>query len=302
MKIYKRYQKDRRIVLYEGDCNRLISSLPDGEVDLIVTSPPYCMNREYDYSGSADDFQAAHKALLPKVWKKLKPGGSLCWQVGVHVLDNVIIPLDYLVHGVMVGIEGARLRNRIVWTFGHGLHLQRRFSGRYEVILWYSKGDKFVFDLDAVRVPQKYPGKRRYRGNRKGEFSGNPLGKNPSDVWDIPNVKACHVEKTEHPCQFPVALAKRLVEALSPTDGLILDPFTGSGTTGVAAILSGRRFIGAELEPAYAEIARNRFLDAVHGDAKYRSNDTPIYQPRETEAVARRPPHFAVLSIEELVD
>lgn len=293
-KIYKRFERDRELVLFEGDCDKLIESLPDQSVDLIVTSPPYCMNREYDKSGSPREFEAAHEYLLPRIWKKLKPGGNLCWQVGVHVRENVIVPLDYLVHGVMKGIEEARLRNRIVWTFGHGLHLERRFSGRYEVILWYSKGDRYTFDLNAVRVPQKYPGKRRYRGSRKGEFSGNPLGKNPSDVWDIPNVKACHVEKTKHPCQFPVALAKRLIDALSPANGLVLDPYAGAGSAGVAAILSGRRFVGAELDRGYAGIARDRMRDALRGTAKYRSGDFLVRQPQPGEAVARRPAHFAV--------
>ncbi len=70
------------------------------------------------------------------------------------------------------------LRNRVVWTFGHGLHSPTRFSGRHETILWFTKGDNYTFNLDAVRVPQKYPGKRHYKGLKKGKFSGNPLGKN----------------------------------------------------------------------------------------------------------------------------
>ena len=291
-KIYKRFEGDRRLVLFEGDCRKLLKDLPERSIDLVVTSPPYCMNREYDSSNSVEEFVETHSKLLPEVWEKLKPGGNLCWQVGVHVRDNVIAPLDYLVHGVMSGIKDARLRNRIIWSFGHGLHLEKRFSGRYEVVLWYSKGDKYIFNLNAVRVPQKYPGKRRYKGERKGEYSGNPLGKNPSDVWDIPNVKACHVEKTAHPCQFPIALAKRLIDSLSPEDGLVFDPFAGSGTTGAAAVLAGRRFVGAELLPAYATIARQRLQDAVRDKLRFRP-ELPVREPQEGEAVSRRPPHFA---------
>ena len=137
-----------------------------------------------------------------------------------------------------------RLRNRIVWTFGHGQHCQRRFSGRYEVVLWYTKSDDYIFHLDPVRVPAKYPGKRAFRGPRKGQLSGNPLGKNPSDVWEIPNVSGNHVEKTAHPCQFPVALVERLVLALTDVGGVVFDPFCGVATSGVAALLHQRRYVG----------------------------------------------------------
>ena len=126
---------------------------------------------------------------------------------------------------------GLKLRNRIIWRFNHGLHCKKRFSGRYETILWFTKNDEYVFNLDPVRVPSKYPGKRHFKGPKRGQLSGNPLGKNPSDiwdvvqqdwedeVWDIPNVKANHPEKTEHPCQFPVELVQRCVLALTQPGG-----------------------------------------------------------------------------------
>lgn len=74
-----------------------------------------------------------------------------------------------------------QLRNRIIWQYGHGLHSQRRFSGRYETVMWYTKTDDYHFDLDPVRVPSKYPGKKHYRGPKKGQYSGNANGKNPED-------------------------------------------------------------------------------------------------------------------------
>src|ERR1041384_3300304 len=94
------------------------------------------------------------------------------------------------------------------------------------IFLRYSKGRRYRFDLNAVRVPQKYPGKKHYKGPKKGKLSGNPKGKNPSDVWEIPNVKSRHVEKTKHPCQFPVALVQRLVRALTLPGSLVVDPFS----------------------------------------------------------------------------
>src|SRR5690606_1970695 len=123
-----------------------------------------------------------------------------------HVQQGAVIPLDFLVHQEVAKNDTMRLRNRVIWTFNHGLHATKRFSGRHETILWYTKGPGAHFDLDSVRVPQLYPGKLHYKGPNKGKLSGNPLGKNPGDVLAIPNVKGRHVEKTEHPCQFPVAL------------------------------------------------------------------------------------------------
>ena len=170
------------------------------------------------------------------------------------------------------------LRNRIVWKFGHGMHCKRRFSGRYEVVLWYTKKEAdYVFNLDAVRIKSKYPGKRYFRGPKKGQYSGNPQGKNPEDVWDIPNVKSHHIEKTDHGRQFPVGLIERLVLALTNDGGLVFDPFAGVGSAGVAAAIHRRRFWGAEIVPHYVSTGRERIEAALRGRARYRPHDKPIY-------------------------
>src|SRR5207244_3507508 len=140
----------------------------------------------------------------------------------------------------------------------------------------------------------KYPGKRHYKGPRKGEWSGNPLGKNPSDVWDIPNVKAGHVEKTIHPCQFPVALVQRLVRALCPAGGLVVDCFAGSASAGVAALVEGRRFYGCDLNPIYVQVGRERLDECARGVLRYRSVDEPLFVANDRSAVATAPAHFAV--------
>jgi adenine-specific DNA-methyltransferase len=149
-----------------------------------------------------------------------------------------------LIFSLFAKQQALILRNRIIRTFGHGVHASRRFSGRHETILWYTKGHNYHFDLDAVRVPQKYPGKRHYKGSKKGEWSGNPLGKNPSDLWEIPNVKFRHIEKTSHPCQFPIALVQRLIRALTKPGELVVDPFVGSGSSAAAAVLEKRAIRG----------------------------------------------------------
>jgi len=241
---------------------------------------------------SVDDFTADHERLAPLLLRALKDGGSLCWQVGHHVQNGVVVPLDALVYPIFSAQEALFLRNRIVWTFGHGVHASRRFSGRHETILWFTKGNDYGFDLDAVRVPQKYPGKRHYKGPKKGEWSGNPLGKNPSDIWDIPNGKPRHVENTHHPCQFPVALVQRLIRALTSPGGRIVDPFMGSGTSAVAAAIEGRQFAGCDVETTYVAIAKQRVAEVKKKRSKYRPLEPPIYTPSGNEAVARAPPRI----------
>jgi adenine-specific DNA-methyltransferase len=276
------------------DAFQLLSQLTPGSVDLIVCSPPYCMGKEYDTSAKIRDFRRDHKRLAPLLARALKEGGSLCWQVGSHVRNGVLVPLDAIVYPIFAAQPGMFLRNRIIWTFGHGVHASRRFSGRHETILWFTKGREYKFNLDAVRVPQKYPGKRHYKGPRKGLWSGHPLGKNPSDVWDIPNVKSQHVEKTAHPCQYPVALVQRLIKALVKRNGLVVDPFLGSGSSAVAAVLQKCRFVGGDTNSRYVAIARKRVADAKAGVENYRPIDKPIHVPTGNEAAATRPSHFVV--------
>lgn len=247
------------------------------------------MGKSYEKTKDLADFLKQHKRLFPEIVRIVKMGGSICWQVGNHVDDNEVAPLDYYVFRTALEYPELKLRNRIIWTFGHGLHCQQRFSGRHETVLWFTKGDDYSFDLDAVRIKQKYPGKRGYKGKNKGNFTSNPLGKNPSDVWDLPNVKGQHPEKTNHPCQFPVALAQRLVLALTKKDGVVFDPFVGSGSSGIAAIVAGRRFVGAELKSSYFKIASKRLVDAMNGTIRFRSHEIPIYIPRLSDKVAQDP-------------
>ena len=297
MKVYKRYKTGNELTLYNGDCIKLLKLLPDSSVDLIITSPPYCIGKAYeDPTDDIYTFKNQHIMIFPELYRILKLGGSICWQTGYHVTNSSIIPLDYYIYNIFTENNNKFttpliLRNRIIWTFGHGLNSTQRFSGRHETILWFTKGNSYNFDLDNVRIPQKYPGKRAYKGSNKGNFSGNPLGKNPSDVWDIPNVKAQHIEKTNHPCQFPIAIPSRFIKALTPPNGIVLDPFMGSGTSGVAAILEKRKFIGAEIKKEYYEIATERIKKAIKGEILVRE-DVPVLEPNVTSAVAKMPNEF----------
>lgn len=278
-----------RLVVHPGDCLRLLRDVPDGAIQLVVTSPPYNLGKEYEKRLHLDAYLAQQAEVIRECVRCLAPRGSICWQVGNYVDRGAIIPLDTVLYPIFVEL-GLRMRNRIIWHFEHGLHCSKRLSGRYETIVWFTKSDDYVFHLDPIRVAQKYPGKKHFKGPKAGEYSCNPLGKNPGDVWVIPNVKSNHVEKTEHPCQFPVELVERLVLSLTDEGDWVLDPFLGSGTTVVAAIRHGRRGAGAETVPGYVSLARRRIMQELDGTLRTRSMHKPVYDPAEANNSLRNPP------------
>ena len=254
-------------VLYQGDCLEIMPTLES--VDAVLTSPPYNIGKEYETVTPHENYLVWIERVAHSIGLIMRDGGELFWQVGNMVDKGEVFPLDVLTYPIFKRLD-MKLRNRIVWAFGHGLHCKRRFSGRHETLLWFTKGDDYVFDLDAVRVPSKYPAKKHYKGPKKGQLSGNPLGKNPGDVWDITNVKSNHPEKTGHPCQFPLALADRVIKASTRRADTVLDPFVGSGTTLVACAKTGRKGIGIELNPKYFEIACERVEEAYRNLATER--------------------------------
>ena len=255
-----------------------LARLPPESMKLIVTSPPYNIGKEYEARSPLDSYLADQAAVIAECVRLLHPQGSLCWQVGNHVHKGEVVPLDALLYPEFKRC-GLKLRNRIVWHFGHGLHCSRRLSGRYETINWFTRGDDYTFHLDPIRVPSKYPGKRHFKGPNAGKLSGNPKGKNPTDVWEFPNVKHNHVEKTDHPCQFPVELVERLVVSMTDAGDAVLDPYMGVGSTVIAALKHGRRAYGCDIVPEYVETAWERVRALQAGVLRTRPMGKPIYDP-----------------------
>jgi len=278
IRVTESFRTDAEVVLSHGDCKDFLRTLPSSLARLIVTSPPYNIGKPYEQKLQLEEYVNQQSEVIRECVRVLASDGSICWQVGNYVDGGEIAPLDTLLYPVFKSL-GLKLRNRIVWRFEHGLHCSRRFSGRYETIMWFTKSDNHVFHLDAVRVPQKYPNKKYFKGPKAGEYSCNPLGKNPGDVWDIPNVKHNHVEKTNHPCQFPVELIERLVLALTNLGDWIIDPFMGAGTTAIAALIHKRRAAGAEIVEEYLREAKDRIRKAEKGELKIRPMDRPVYDP-----------------------
>ncbi|HEX8559495.1 MAG TPA: site-specific DNA-methyltransferase [Pyrinomonadaceae bacterium] len=298
--IFSAYTPEAEIVIAPGECLDALKTVDDGLLKLIITSPPYNLGKAYEKAAELDSYLKELNPIMDELVRVLSPEGSLCWQVGNYVEDGEVFPLDILYYPFFKK-HGLKLRNRIIWHFEHGLHASKRFSGRYETLLWFTKGDEYTFNLDDIRVPSKYPGKTHYKGDKKGQPSGNPKGKNPSDfwpvvdedwksaVWEIPNVKANHPEKTIHPCQFPIELVERCVLALTDEGDWVLDPFSGVGSALLAALRNKRKAFGCEKEGQYIEIARRRIADLYSGQLRYRPLGKPVHQPTGREKVAQVP-------------
>ncbi len=289
-----------------GDALDILQKISNRKFDLIITSPPYNIGKSYEVKTTIEEYLETQESIINELVRVLSDEGNLCWQVGNYVDKGEIFPLDIFYYQIFKKL-GLKLRNRIIWHFGHGLHASNRFSGRYETILWFTKSDNYIFNLDDVRVPAKYPGKKHFKGAKKGQFSGNPKGKNPSDIWEIvlrdwekelwniPNVKSNHPEKTEHPCQFPIELVERCVLALTNEKSWVLDPFAGVGSTVIAAIKNGRNAVGIEKETKYCKTAGDRIKDLKKGKLKTRPINKPIHTPSKTDKVAQRPEEWLKL-------
>lgn len=300
-RIFDHFDGRASVVLQRGESLEVLKTLPSGFAKLIVTSPPYNIGKEYETKVKLDQFLEEITQVCVELQRVLHPEGSICWQVGNFVDNGEVFPLDICFYPIFKGL-GFHLRNRIIWYFDHGLHNSKRFSGRYETILWFTKNPNYTFNLDAVRIPAKYPGKRHYRqGPKHGSPSGNPLGKNPADIWkivahdwetglwNIPNVKANHPEKTIHVCQFPIELVERCVLALTNERDWVLDPFSGVGSAVVAALKCNRRGFGIDRDERYLNEANRRIHLLRSGKLPYRPLGKPVHQPNGNERVARIP-------------
>ena len=272
------FEINERISVYSGDAIEFLKSIPDETFQLIITSPPYNIGKEYEKKVDLQEYINQQTIIINECVRTLRATGSICWQTGNFVENGSIIPLDIMIYPIFEKL-GLKLRNRIIWHFEHGLHSTKRLSGRYETVLWFSKTDNYVFNLDPIRIPQKYPNKKHFKGPNIGKLSGNPLGKNPGDVWNIPNVKNNHIEKLDHPCQFPVELIERFVLSLTNEGDWVFDPYLGTGTTIVAALRHQRKGAGSEIMQKYVDISIDRIQKELAGVLKTRPMNKPIYIP-----------------------
>ncbi len=281
-----------------GDCRSLLGEIPEGTVDLVVSSPPYNLGKEYESKIALDRYIEEQTEVLRECARVLSPTGSIFWQVGAFADRGMLVPLDIRFFPVLESC-GLIPRNRIVWARQHGLHARKKFSCRHETVLWFTKGSEYTFNLDAIRVPQKYQNKKHYRGDKRGELSCNPDGKNPGDIWLFRNVKHNHEEQTVHPCQFPEDMIARIVLATTNEGDVVLDPYMGVGTAAVVARDHQRVYVGAEMDEAYHQVAEQRLSGEPNEDGVFPNLKTlrdycertgePVERYRFAVQVGRKP-------------
>lgn len=258
----KPYYETENCLIYNLECVQAMRKLPDEIIRLTVTSPPYNIGKEYEEVRPLEEYLAWSKEWIDQVHRLTDPTGAFWLNLGyIEVENGKAVPLPYLLWNV----SSFYMIQEVVWHYGAGVNTKKMLSPRNEKFLWYVKNpNSYVFNLDDIRDPNvKYPNQKK-----NGKLKCNPLGKNPSDVWEFPKVtsgeKRSSKERTTHPAQFPVAVIDRIVKGCSNRGDLVLDPFMGSGTTAVAALDNRRKAIGFEIKEEYCEIAANRieaFLD-----------------------------------------
>lgn len=252
------YYEDDNVLLYNLDCIESLKRLEKYVYfDLTVTSPPYNIGKEYEKIKPVNEYIDWSKKWMEEVYKTTAPNGSFWLNIGYMPIKNKgkAVPLPYLLWDK----NDFFFIQEIVWHYGAGVAARKSLSPRNEKILWFVKNEKkYIFNLDSIRDPNvKYPNQRK-----NGKLKVNPLGKNPSDVWNIPKVtsgyKRKSKERTKHPAQTPIELFKRIILAASNEGDLVLDPFVGSGTTCVVAKSLNRKAVGFDINSEYLDMAIER--------------------------------------------
>lgn len=260
----------QRWQIFKGDSKDLLQRVEPGSVRLVFTSPPYNVGKEYEKRTDLHTYSSSMLSIIRLIPPLLKSDGYVCWQVGNHVSSGVITPLDMIFDELFAEV-GLYLRRRLVWRVPHGLHSNRSFSGRYETVSVYS--------FPGKTLHEKFPLRHEW----------------DSCLMDIPNVKSAHIERSLHPCQFPVEMVDRFVIGLTDEGDTVLDPFAGVGTTVISAVKNSRIGLGFEMVEKYVEHARCRLKKLEDGSLKMRcmytektvsnTSDKRSIRPREWDQV-----------------
>jgi len=232
-----------------GDCIEVMQRWPAGMFQLVVADPPFGIN--YDYGGEYDDESDRYSAFtsrwIEEAVRVLSRTGSIFVMIGDEKAAEVKIAMDGF---------GLTMRNWIIWHYTFGPHQTKKFGRDHCHILYYVRDPKrFVFNSDAIRV--------KSRRQEIGDKRANPKGRVPSDVWQFPRIPGNSKSRTGHPCQQPIEILKRIILATTNKGDCVLDPFSGSGTGPLAAMLCGRNGIGIEQSAKFADLSRVRIRKAM---------------------------------------
>lgn len=258
----KPYFSASNCLIYNMDCLEGMAALGNGIVNLAITSPPYNIGKEYESIMETSDYVTWCSIWLEHIARLICANGAFWLNLGYIPIGGrgKAIPISYLLWDRVPMF----LQQEVVWNYGAGVAGRRFFSPRNEKFLWYLKDeDAYTFNLDLIRDPNvKYPNQKK-----NGKIKVNPIGKNPTDVWEFPKVTSgtgrASKERTPHPAQFPIAVIDRIILGCSNPNDLIMDPFLGSGTTAVVALRRDRLFVGFEIREDYCNIACERIAQGL---------------------------------------
>lgn len=240
---------DKRINIIQGDCLEHFKSIENESVDLIIADPPYNLGKDYGNASDSlgfSDYISFTKEWLNESYRVLKKTGTIYIFIGFRYIS-------YL-YQILEQDLGMVFANWICWHYTQGIGKLKGFSPRHDDILMFTKTNKYTFNIDDIKVPQKY-----YRS------VNNMRGANPGDVWEISHIHYCQKNRQNHPTQKPEALMERMVLASSNEEDLVLDPFSGSGTTLRVCQQLKRKCIGIELNPTYVNDTIKRLNEPFLG-------------------------------------
>lgn len=239
-----------QIRLIAGDAVESMKQFDDDLIDLIIADPPYNLSKNYKSTQDNmefEEFMDFTKSWLSEAKRILRPGGTIYVFMGMRLISYV--------HIIMEQELGLEFQNWISWHYTQGLGKKKSFSSRHDDILMFSKpGGNITFNLDDIRVPQKY-----YR------TVNNMRGANPGNVWEYSHVHYSQNNRQAHPTQKPEGVIERMILASSNIGDLILDPFSGSGTTVRVAQQSSRNAIGIDIEESFIEDTKKRLSEPFSG-------------------------------------
>ena len=256
--------------IYNEDFFDGIGKIENNSVDLIIADPPYGLGKDYGNDSDkidAEKYQQWSESWLALALPKLKRTGSLyiflTWRFSPEVfcyLKKKMIMLNEIIWDRKVPSMGGSTR---------------RFSSVHDTIGFFAKTKDYYFDIDSVRIPYDAETKK---ARSRSIFVGHKwleVGYNPKDVWSISRLHRIHSERADHPTQKPLEVIDRMILASCPPNGLVFDPFMGSGTTAVSAKRNGRNYVGFELNPAYCQIAEQRLAMPCNAELNFLFDKMP---------------------------
>ncbi|MHC4982312.1 MAG: DNA-methyltransferase [Planctomycetota bacterium] len=264
--------------IIQGDCVEILGKLTEPIADLIFADPPFNIGYKYDVYEDRrkyDDYFAwTEKWMGLCAERALKPAGSFWVAIGDEYAAEVRIIARRL---------GLHLRNWIIWHYTFGQNTQRKFARSHTHLFYWTKEPKgFTFNDAAVRIPSA-------RQTTYADKRADPKGKLPDDVWSFSRLCGTFKERVGwHPCQMPERLLERIIRVSSNKGDLVLDPFSGSGTTCVVAARLKRRYLGIDVSDEYVDKSRKRIADTLAG----RRTATYVAENPELLRAERRNPRL----------